>query len=117
MTGLAGTASAQLPVPGTTPGRSSLVSAGADSRLRYTAYTERGDILPDFSRSGFGGGGVALPVADVRETLEPQPGHGDDGPRIQAALDRVAELAPGADGLRGTVLLKHGAYRCGTVLR
>jgi len=117
LAGLAGTASAQLPLPGTTPGHSSLVSTGADSRLRYTAYTERGDILPDFSRCGFGGGGVALPSAEVRETLEPQPGNGDDGPRIQAALDRVAKLSPGADGLRGAVLLKRGAYRCGTVLK
>lgn len=110
-------AEAAAPVPGKTPGESVLVSAAPDGRLRYTPYTPRGDVLPDFSFCGYGGGGVPLPSAVVRETLQPQPGNGDDAARIQAALDRVAQLPLGPDGLRGAVLLRRGAYRCAEVLR
>ncbi len=104
------------PKPGEEPGRSVLVSVGTKGGLAYAPYSERGDVLPDFSHCGYGGGGVPLPDAPVRETLEPQPGDGDDTVRIQAALDRVARLAPGPDGLRGAVLLKHGQYRCAGIL-
>ncbi len=103
--------------PGKTPGKSVLVSVAPDGRLRTAPYTPRGDVLPDFSFCGYGGGGVPLPAAPVRESLQPEPGDTDDGPRIQAALDRVAQLPLGPDGLRGAVLLRRGAYRCAAVLR
>ena len=103
--------------PSPVPGRSALVAVGPDGRLRAAAYTARGDTLPDFSHCGYGGGGVALPAAVVRETLRPVPGDGDDSARIQAALDRVAKLPQGADGLRGAVQLQRGAYRCAEVLQ
>ncbi len=103
--------------PRTTAGKSSLITVGADERLHPVAYTAQGDVLPDFSHCGYGGGDVALPQAVVRETLQPEPGNGDDSPRIQAALDRVAKLPLGADGLRGAVLLKRGGYRCAEVLK
>lgn len=102
--------------PGAEPGRTVLVGLEPGGRLRYPAYSAGGDTLPDFSHCGFGGGGVALPVAPVRERLTPQPG-GDDAPRIQAALDRVGALPPGEDGLRGAVLLSRGEYRCEQPLR
>ena len=98
------------------PAQSKLASVGPDGRLHYTAYTPQGDVLPDFSHCGYGGGGVPLPVVAVKRTLEPQLGEADDSPRIQKALDEVGELAPDATGLRGAVLLKHGAYRCGSTL-
>jgi len=100
------------PVPGNTPGRSELVSAGPDGRLRYTPYSSRGDIIPDFSHCGYAGGERAIPDLPVRETLTPRVGEGDDSPRIQAALDRVAALAPDAGGFRGAVLLRRGNYTC-----
>lgn len=106
-----------LTKPSKTAGKSSLVAAGVDGRLRYTPYTAQGDVLPDFSHCGYGGGGVALPQAVVRETLQPESGNGDDSARIQAALERVAKLPLGPDGLRGAVLLKRGAYRCAEVLK
>lgn len=103
--------------PSTTAGKSSLVVMESDGRLRYAPYTAQGDVLPDFSHCGYGGGGMELPQAVVRETLQPEPGKGDDSARIQAALNRVAKLPPGADGLRGAVLLKRGGYRCAEVLK
>jgi hypothetical protein len=96
--------------------QSKLATLGPDGRLHYTAYTGQGDTLPDFSHCGYGGGGVPLPFAPVRITLEPQPGEADDAARIQQAIDQVGALPPGADGLRGAVLLKRGTYRCGTTL-
>jgi hypothetical protein len=104
------------PAPGKTPGRTELVGVGTDGRLRYQPYTSRGDTLPDFSHCGYAGGDRAIPDAVVRETLSPKAGEGDDSPRIQDALDRVAALPPGADGLRGAVLLKRGTYTCNAPL-
>jgi len=108
---------AAAPAPGREPGKTRLVTVGHDGQLAYTPYTLQGDTLPDFSHCGYGGGGVALPTAAVRETLAPVAGEADDTARIQAALDRVGKLPLGADGLRGAVLLQRGHYRCGGVLR
>lgn len=105
------------PAPGRTAGKTVLVAPAPDGRLIYGTYTARGDVLPDFSHCGYGGGGVALPNAVVRETLTPDATGGDDTVRIQAALDRVGQRPLGADGLRGAVLLRRGAYRCAGVLR
>ena len=103
-------AAADAPVPSPIRGVSTLVSLAPDGRLHYRAYSELGDVIPDFSHCGFAGGGVALPQAQVVETLDPQP-TGDDTEWIQGALDRVAQLPVGADGLRGAVRLKRGHYR------
>ncbi|MES2697905.1 MAG: hypothetical protein V4773_30870 [Verrucomicrobiota bacterium] len=86
----------------------------ATGTLSYRA-DQQGNTIPDFSRAGYGGGGVRLPEVPVRVTLEPQPG-GDDGARIQAALDEVGKLAPDARGLRGAVLLRAGTYRVADAL-
>lgn len=88
---------------------STWVHPGADGRLVYRA-DERGNAIPDFSRAGYGGGGVALPELAVVETLSPSPA-GDDGARIQAALDAMGARAPDARGFRGALLLKRGVYR------
>lgn len=82
---------------------------GANGKLVYRA-DERGNTIPDFSRAGYGGGGVRLPNLTVVVTLAPQQ-EGDDGARIQAALDEVAQRPPDARGWRGAVLLKRGTYR------
>jgi hypothetical protein len=88
---------------------SSWVQPGADGRLAYRA-DERGNAIPDFSRAGYGGGGVPLPVVPVAVTLESS-GQGDDTARIQAALDAVGARAPDAQGFRGAVMLRRGMYR------
>ncbi len=90
---------------------------GDGKRLHYSLYRERGaidarNIVPDFSRAGYRGGGIALPARDsipVRQILMPGTG-GDDLPRIQAAIDGVAAMRPDSRGLRGVILLRRGRY-------
>ncbi len=81
----------------------------AGGRLVYRADA-RGNTLPDFSRAGYGGGGVRLPEVPTVERIAPRP-EGDDGARIQAALDAVARRPADAKGYRGAVLLEAGTYR------
>ena len=97
-----------------------------DGRLHYGLYRERDarvarNIVPDFSRAGYHGGGVALPAREhipVRIVLAAR-ADGDDHARIQQAIDAVGRLAPDARGIRGAVLLRHGHYRIaeGLVMR
>lgn len=94
---------------------SAWVRMGADGRLAYRA-DERGNTIPDFSRAGYGGGGVRLPDVPVAITLSPQPS-GDDGARLQAALDEVGKRPADARGQRGAVLLRRGAYRVAGTLK
>ncbi|MGA8088342.1 MAG: hypothetical protein WCA10_13625 [Terracidiphilus sp.] len=96
----------------TTPasfGQSQWVHFGADGRLEY-ARTPKGSQVPDFSSAGYRGGGVALPNAIARVKVSPAGGP-DDTPLIQAALDKVAKLVPGANGERGAVELTAGKFR------
>ncbi|AHF93825.1 hypothetical protein OPIT5_30340 [Opitutaceae bacterium TAV5] len=92
------------------------VTVGSSThRLVYRA-DEQGNTIPDFSRAGYHGGGVALPDVAVVQTLEPVVAESgstppDDGERIQAALDAVAALPANADGHRGALLLGRGVYR------
>lgn len=74
-----------------------------------------GDRLPDFSAAGYRGGGEALPHVAARVTVTPSPG--DDGARIQAALDYVASLPADANGFRGAVQLAEGKFEIGGQLR
>jgi hypothetical protein len=106
-----------------TPATSARLAVGTDGRLQYFAHSN-GDTVPDFSHAGYGGGGVALPNPAVKQTVSP--GTGDDGPRIQAAIDAVGALTADASGFRGAVLLNAGTYeiagsltlnRSGVVLR
>jgi hypothetical protein len=83
------------------------VYPGEDGKLVYDR-DERGNRIPDFSHCGYGGGGMAIPDAPVRVTV--QPVHGDNGPRIQAGIDYVSSLPADANGLRGTVLLLAGRH-------
>ncbi|MBA8683054.1 hypothetical protein [Stenotrophomonas tumulicola] len=86
-------------------------------RLHYGLYRERGaasarNIVPDFSRAGYRGGGVSLPTRlsiPVLEILEPD-ANGDDYPRIQAAIDAVGARPADGRGVRGAVLLRRGHY-------
>jgi len=103
------------------------VQLGEDGKLQYTP-DERGNLIPDFSRAGYMGGGVKIPDVRVKLTLKPRPdmnremeyyspsnaeaaGDGDDRQRIQEAIDRVSRLPLDSRGFRGAVLLKKGLYR------
>jgi hypothetical protein len=84
------------------------VRFGPNGRLVY-AQSPSGDRIPDFSSAGYRGGGVALPVAAARVKISPT-GSADDTPAIQAALNAVARLEPGSDGIRGAVELAPGTF-------
>jgi hypothetical protein len=98
-------------------GRSEIARVGADGRLMYAPHNASGDRIPDFSGCGYGGGGAMIPDLPAKETLSPTTGSADDTARIQAAIDKVSRLPPDAQGLRGAVLLKRGAYRCAEPLK
>ena len=89
-------------------GRSAWAYFGPDGKLVYRK-TSQGDRIPDFSSAGYRAGGVALPRVETRMKISPT-GGADDTPAIQAALDQVAKLAPGAQGIRGAVELAPGTY-------
>jgi hypothetical protein len=84
------------------------VHFGPGRKLVY-ARTPKGDRIPDFSSAGYRGGGIALPRVATRVKVSPTGGE-DDTPAIQAALDRVAKLAPGAHEIRGAVELAPGPF-------
>jgi hypothetical protein len=90
------------------------VATGKDGRLAYEDLS-RGDRVPDFSHAGYRGGGVPLP--EVRARIRVSPGEGDDGARIQAAIDYIAGLPADTDGTRGAVLLDHGHFEIAGQLR
>jgi hypothetical protein len=79
----------------------------------YTADS-RGNHIPDFSHVGYAGGAV-IPDAPIRVIVSPGPG--DNGPRIQAAINFVSGLCLDAKGFRGAVLLLAGRYEVGGQLR
>lgn len=70
---------------------------------------EQGNQIPDFSSAGYRAHERPIPAAPVRWVV--LPGEGDDGPRIQAALDQVATREPDEHGIRGAVLLLAGTYQ------
>ena len=84
------------------------VHFGPDRKLVY-ATTSKGDRIPDFSSAGYRGGGIALPRVSTRVKVLPTGGE-DDTPVIQAALDQVAKLTAGAQGIRGAIELAPGIY-------
>jgi len=94
---------------------SKLVRMGRDERLECVPYTGEGDRLPDFSYAGYGAGLKEIPAVVTTLTLEPI--RGDNHARIQAALDRLAEQPPDAQGWRGALLLRRGRYDIGETLR
>lgn len=107
---------ADAATPSEVGGRSTLVAEGERGQLVYRPYSTRGDVIPDFSTCGFGGGGVPLPEATSVVVVEARP-EGDDTARIQAALDAVAARVFGSDGMRGAVLLRRGRYRVSGLLQ
>lgn len=78
------------------------------NKLIYKAYSDKGDIIPDFSYSGYKGGGIEITIPKVVKTLYPLPG--DNTKSIQTALDSVGMLKADENGIRGAVLLMPGRY-------
>lgn len=84
------------------------VQPGRDGRLQYRA-DELGNRIPDFSTCGYAGGDRDIP--DVPAAVVVHPGTGDDGARIQAALDKAASLPIAENGFRGAVQLVPGEFQ------
>ncbi len=99
-----------------------LVSMGPDGKLVYKSYSDKGDRVLDWSKSGYKQSNVPIPDVPVRETLRPLPGKTsrdgnmaypkgpDSRGEIQAALNKVAGMTPDTDGIKGAVLLRAGTY-------
>lgn len=101
---------------------SSLVFLGPDGMLDYSGYANegqasRGNLMIDFSRAGYGGGGVAIPWVPVAVELSPSAGDGDDHAQIQEAINAVSALPLSSAGFRGTLLLRAGSYNVSQTLR
>lgn len=84
------------------------VQVSASGRLDYTP-DEQGNRIPDFSHCGYRGGDSDLPAVPVRVVVDPV--EGDDGERIQAAIDYVAGLPKGEDGFHGAIRLSAGEFQ------
>ena len=95
-------------------GTSRAVRMGEERRLVYDK-DDKGNRLPDFSYVGYHLGERPIPDVSVVITLDPR--DGDDTERIQAAIDRIAQREPDADGIRGAVLLTSGTYHVEGTLR
>jgi uncharacterized protein DUF6298 len=76
---------------------------------------EAGNRIPDFSHCGYAGADQGIPDVPARALVKP--GEGDDGRRIQTAIDSVAKLPIGTDGFRGGVLLAPGQFDVSGQLR
>lgn len=99
------TADAQTKMPAAW--QSSLVKITADGKLEYIP-DEEGNIIPDFSRVGYHHGDKGLPHFSPIITLSPV--DGDNLAQIQAAVDKISQRMPDANGHRGVVMLKRGVY-------
>ena len=77
--------------------------------IMYHPYKDKGDIIPDFSYSGYKGGGVKITFPKVVKILIPLPG--DNTKSIQAALDSIGQLKADENGMRGALLLMPGEYK------
>lgn len=82
--------------------------------LSYSPDPVSGTRIPDFSRAGYQGGGVPLPILAVKKTISPLPG--DNTAHIQAAINEVSGLPLDASGFRGALLLRAGTYKVSGVL-
>jgi hypothetical protein len=93
---------------------SRLVRQRSDGRLVYAKDAD-GFLLPDFSYSGYHKGEKTIPAVSVKKEISPV--SGDNTAHIQAAIDEVGRLPKDAQGIRGALLLKAGAYEVkGTIL-
>ncbi len=87
---------------------------GSGDGLKYQTYDD-GDRVPDFSYAGFAAGRSELPDVPIRIVVEPA--DGDDGGRIQRAIDDIAGRSPDTAGFRGTILLGPGEFQVSGQLR
>jgi hypothetical protein len=90
------------------------VTIDASQGLKY-AEDKFGNRLLDFSQCGYAG--ADRPIPDVPATVLLEPADGDDGSRIQAAIDSIATRPLKANGFRGAVQLARGHFEVAGQLR
>jgi len=90
------------------------VDFGPGGKLVYAADAH-GNRIPDFSNCGYAGADHEIP--DVPVAVSVAPADGDDGARIQAAIDGVSRLRLRDDGFRGAVKLAPGEFQIAGQLR
>ena len=92
-----------------------LVTVDPNTGQLVYGETKRGERFLDFSHCGYMGGGVPLPDAAVKITLEPSSSSSDsqqdDTERIQAAIDSLGVEKVNSDADISAVLLRAGTYR------
>ncbi len=84
-----------------------IVSINAAGCLEYESDAI-GNFIPDYSYAGYRNGEAPIPAVPTVQTIAPV--SGDNTAHIQAAIDAVAALPMGADGIRGAVELAAGTY-------
>jgi hypothetical protein len=82
--------------------------------MEYTPDKQYNYIV-DFSYAGYRNGNEAIPRVSVVKII--QPVSGDNTQHIQDAIDEMATLPLGANGIRGALLLEEGMYEVKGVLR
>lgn len=87
---------------------SKLFHLDASGKLVYEKDS-LGNRLPDFSYVGYHSGEKSIPKVPVMMTLEAK--EGDNTAHIQNALDKLGEISPDENGIRGALLLKKGTYK------
>lgn len=90
---------------------SKLVSVDKSGKVKLHSYSDKGDILPDFSYCGYKAGEVDLPKIKTTIEISPIEGNSDDTERIQKAINELGKKALDNRGIRGALLLKKGKYR------
>lgn len=90
---------------GLNAGKPLLVSG--DGHLEYQPDS-LGNRIPDFSYAGYMAGDLVIPDVPVKVVVPARAG--DATAAIQAAIDYLASLPAGANGLRGAVLLERGTH-------
>ena len=86
---------------------SSPFSIGDDGNLIYHPDSN-GNIIPDFSHSGYQKSEKPIPTVPV--VLSIAPIAGDNTQHIQNAVNQVAAMPLDENGFRGTILLQRGTY-------
>lgn len=87
---------------------SKYVKVKKNGSIEYTADS-LGNTIPDFSGVGYRQNRIPLPVIPVVKTI--QSTGENDQQLIQSAIDEVSAMKIGANGFRGAILLKKGAYK------
>jgi len=101
---------------------SSLVyTSETNGSLVYTKFANensdiRENVIPDFSSSGYKGGGVPIPFVPTIEIIHPT-NENDHSHVIQTAIDNVSNIEINEDGFRGAIFLKAGVYRVNNTLK